>query len=143
MRGETEDREARQRVRETHSPTSTSPSPTPMLCRREFVTPWSLQAHLDLASCEPILITLVRPTCRHPRETHLLSLPSVAQSAQPNFVALAFIIHRYLLLSFPSKPNKMFVTLWSENLRFIESRNCACVVPCGLVVFHVCVFTDE
>ena len=117
--------------------------PTPMFCRREFVTPWSLQAHLDLASCY-LVPTLARPTCRRPRETYLQPPPPVAQSAQPSFVAPAFTVHRYLLLYFPSKPNKMFMTLWSENLRFIESRNCAFVVwNCGLVVFHVCVFTDE
>ena len=78
-----------------------------------------------------------------PRETHLPPPSPVARSTQPSFVAPAFTVHRYLLLSFPSKPNKMFVTLWSKNLRFIESRNCASVVrPCRLVVFHVCVFYD-
>ena len=79
----------------------------------------------------------VRPTL--PRETHLPPQPPpVARSAQaqPSFFASAFTVHRYLLLSFPSKPNKMFVTLWSENLRFIESRNCACVVRTWLVVFQ-------
>ena len=138
MRGETEDRDAGQRVRETHSPTpTTTPPPMPTSCHRESITPWRLQAHLDLASCylvptparvrDPLAAAHARPTCR--RRRWLLDLPSPASMLQPS----QFTGIYSLLLSFPSKPNKMFVTLWSENLRFIESRNCACVVPCGLV----------
>ena len=117
-------------------PTTPLPTPTPTPCRRESVMPWSLRAHLNLAAAVSpwLLVAIVG-------ETHLPPPLPIARSAQPSFVVPAFTVHRYLLLSFPSKPNKMFVTLWYENLRFIESRNCACVVrPCGLVVFHVCVF---
>ena len=66
-----------------------------------------------------------------PDEIHLL-LPlsvAVAWSAQPAQLR-AFTVHRYLLLSFPSKPC---------DLRIKETL----LVPCGLVVFHVCVFTNE
>ena len=80
---------------------------------------------------------------RHPHETHLAALTQtqtphqcchrrpilqlVDQSAQPNFIALAFTVHishsiKYLI--YPSKPNIMFV-----NLRICTSG--------------VCVFTDE
>ena len=72
-------------------------------------------------SCYPAypVPMLARPTCHCRR---------LLKSWDP----LAAATHRYLLLSFPSKPNKykMFV-IWSENLRFIETV----LVPCGLVVF--------
>ena len=136
-------------MRETHlvhSPTPTPPPPpTPTPCHHESVTPWSLQAHLDLAAAvSPWLlvatfcVTYARPTCH--RRRRLLDLPSPASLLQPSqFTGIYFSLFLQI-----SKPNKMFVTLWSENLRFIESRNCAFVVwNCGLVVFHVCVFTDE
>ena len=117
-------------------------SPTPTPCHRESVTPWSLQAHLDLAAAvSPWLLvatfcaTHARPTCH--RRRRLLDLPSPASLLQPSqFTGIYFSLFLQI-----SKPNKMFVTLWSENLRFIESRKCACVVwTCGLVVFDVWVF---
>ena len=133
-------------MRETHlvhSPTPTPPPPpTPTPCHRESVTPWSLQAHLDLAAAvSPWLlvatfcVTHARPTCH--RRRRLLDLPSPASLLQPSqFTGIYFSLFLQI-----SKPNKMFVTLWSENLRFIESRKCACVVwTCGLVVFDVWVF---
>ena len=124
-------------------------------CERD---PLSALTHADAAAHAQAVSPWVRDavklafpswSCRHresvtascyrrwdPRETHLPPSPPVARSAQPSFFASAFTVHRYLLLSFPSKPNKMFVTLWSENLRFIESRNCACVVrTCGVSIF--------
>ena len=126
-----------------HSPTPTTPpSPTPTPCHRESVTPWSLRAHLDLAAAvSPWLLvatvgeTHARPTCR--RRRWLLNLPNLASLLQPSqFIGIYFSLFLQI-----SKPNKMFVTLWYENLRFIESRNCACVVrTCGLVVFDVWVF---
>ena len=123
-------------MRETHL--VHSPMPTP--CHRESMSPWSLQAHIDLArllvATDYLVPTPVRPT-RDP----------LATAATSCSICLAHLrcssLHssQVFTLIFPSKPNKMFVTLWSKNLRFIESRNCACVVrPCGLVVFHVCVF---
>ena len=114
------------------------------------VSPWVRDAVKLVSTASPSWschrCESVTASCYHrwdPRETHLP--PPVAQSAQPSFVDSAFTVHRYLLLSFPSKPNKMFMTLWSENLRFIESRNCACVVRTfGLDLwcfnFHVWVF---
>ena len=108
------------------------PPPTPTPCHCESVTPWCLLSHLDLATAVSLWLLVATVD-----ETHLPLLPPVARSAQPRFFASAFTVHRYLLLSFPSKPNKMFMTLWFKNLRFIESRNCACVVrTCGLVVFQ-------
>ena len=124
-----------------HSPTPTTPSlPTPTPCRRESVTPWSLRAHLDLAAAvspwrlvATVSETHARPTCRR----RLLDLPNSASLLQPSqFIGIYFSLFLQI-----SKPNKMFVTLWFENMRFIESRNCACVVrTCGLVVFDVWVF---
>ena len=121
---------------------TTPPPPTPTPCRRESVTPWSLLSHLDLAAAvSPWLLvatvgeTHARPTCRH---CHwLLDLPSPASLLQPSqFTGIYFSLFLQI-----SKPNKMFLTLWFENMRFIESRNCACVVrTCGLVVFDVWVF---
>ena len=125
-------------MRETHSvhsPTPTTPPPpTPTPCRCESVTPWSLLSHLDLAAAvSPWLLvatvgeTHARPTCCC-RRRRLLDLPSPASLLQPSqFTGIYFSLFLQI-----SKPNKMFVTLWSENLRFIESRNCACVVPCEL-----------
>ena len=77
---------------------------------------------VTLARARPILILL--PSSQYPRRQD----------------PLAAAAHRYLLLYFPSKPNKykMFV-IWFKNLRFTETV----LVPSGLVVFHVCVFTDE
>ena len=108
--------EARQRIerqdREWERPTHPRRRRRHPRPRRVAVSPWRHEAS------KPILILLVAsPSWSHwwdPRETHLPSPPPVARSAQPSFVALAFTVHRYLLLSFPSKPNKMFVTLWSE-----------------------------
>ena len=114
------DREIERRYREseTHSPTPWRHHPRP--CR----------VAVTLVRVRPILILL---PSTHANKTHLPPSP-VAWNP------LATAAHRYLLLSFPSKPNKykMFV-IWSENLRFTKTV----LVPCGLVVFHVCVFTDE
>ena len=69
-----------------------------------------------------------RSTCRRCRRLPLPDLPSPASSLHSSQV---FTLE---LLSFPSN----FKTLWSEN-----QRNCACALWTWLVVFHVCVFTDE
>ena len=115
LRGETKRSEIERQDRETH-PETMSPPPTPTPCRHDACVS---KTHLDQLILLP--------------ETHL----------PPSLVArdlLAAATYKYLLLSFPSKLNKykMFV-IWFENLRFTETV----LVPCGLVVFHVCVFTDE
>ena len=86
--------------------------------------------------------THARPTCRR-RRRRLLDLPSLASLLQPSqFTGIYF----YLFLQ------NLIKCLWlcdltpeTENLRFIESRNCACVVRTfGLDLwcfnFHVWVF---
>ena len=114
------DREIERRYREseTHSPTPWPRHPHP--CR----------VAVTLARVRPILILL---PSTHANKTHLPPSPVAWNS-------LATVAHRYLLLSFPSKPNKykMFV-IWSENLRFTKTM----LMPCGLVVFHVCVIWTD
>ena len=45
----------------------------------------------------------------HARRQDPFAATAGCSSAQPSFIAPAFIVHRYLLLSFPSKIYKMFV----------------------------------
>ena len=108
-------------------------------------TPWSLLSHLDLAAAVSPWQTVATVGETWECETHAATRDPLAAAAAGGSICpsptllLCFRLERYLLLSFPSKPNKnykMFVTLWSENLRFIESRNCACVVRTWLVVFQ-------
>ena len=106
------------------------PTPMPTPCRCDACESETLRPILILLPCLPSTHAgeaHARPTCRHRQ---------LLESWDP-LVAAA---HRYLLLSFPLKPDtyNMFV-IWSENLRFIETM----LVPCGLVVFHVCVNWTE
>ena len=98
----------------------TPPPIAPRLCR-VAVTLVRARPSDPSWSCYPAypVPMSARPTCHRRR---------LLESWDP----LAATTHRYLLLSFPSKPNKykMFV-IWFENLRFTETV----LVPRGLVVF--------
>ena len=107
------------------------PPPMPTSCHHE-AAPHAHACKTHLATQYPhhhTRVSLLVVVAAHTRL--ILPPPSVARSAQPSFIAPVFTVHRYLIYPFLQNLIKY---LWFEiHINY----------ACGLVVFHVCVFTDE